>query len=93
MRGGVAIAGWKGFTLVEMLVVLLIMGLTVGLISANVAPDDRELVRIEAERLAQLLSLAESDSRLSGASLGWTSDGSSYRFWRIDDNGVWSSVD
>ncbi len=48
----------RGFTLIEMLVVLMIMGLLVGLVSAITRPDDRAVLRVEAERLAQLLDLA-----------------------------------
>ncbi|MEK6243848.1 MAG: type II secretion system protein GspH, partial [Pseudomonadota bacterium] len=64
-------------------VVLLIMGLLVGLVSAIVRPDDRALLRLEAERLAQLLDLAAAESRLTGTSTAWTAEGPGYRFWRM----------
>jgi len=73
----------RGFTLIELLVVLLIMGLLVGLVSVIVRPDDRGLVRLEAERLAQLLDLAAAESRLTGHAIAWTADGPGYRFWRM----------
>jgi general secretion pathway protein H len=75
-----------------MLVVLLIMGLLVGLVSAITRPDDRALLRIEAERLAQLLDLAAVESRLTGRSIAWTTDGSDYRFWRLQDDTGWSEI-
>jgi len=75
-----------------MLVVLLIMGLLVGLVSVSTRPDDRGLLRIEADRLAQLLTLADSESRLTGKPLAWTGDGSTYRFWRYGDDAGWSEV-
>lgn len=78
-----------GFTLLELLVVLMIMGLTVGLVSAVVRPDDRQVLRIEADRLSQLLQLAATEAQVSGKSIGWTSDGSGYRFWRVSDAGDW----
>ncbi|MGH8694384.1 MAG: prepilin-type N-terminal cleavage/methylation domain-containing protein, partial [Burkholderiales bacterium] len=53
----------RGFTLIELLVVLLIMGLFAGLVSTLTRPDDRALLRVEAERLAQLLDLAAMQSR------------------------------
>jgi general secretion pathway protein H len=81
-----------GFTLIELLVVLLIMGLLVGMVSAIVRPDDRGLVRLEAERLAQLLELAAAESRLSGTSIGWTADASGYRFWRMTVDAAWSEI-
>ena len=82
----------RGFTLIEVLVVMLIMGLCVGLVSAIVRPDDRGLLRVEAERLAQLLDLAATESRLTGKSIAWTTDGHSYRFWRMTGNDEWSEV-
>jgi general secretion pathway protein H len=82
----------RGFTLVELLVVLLIMGLLVGLVGAIVRPDDRGLVRLEAERLAQLLDLAAAESRLTGSSIAWTADGAGYRFWRMTEDAGWSEV-
>ena len=75
-----------GFTLIELLVVLMIMGLFVGLVSAIVQPDERGLLRVEAERLAQLLDLAKTESRLSGKSIAWTSDGAGYHFYRSGDD-------
>ena len=90
------ISNRRGFTLIEVLVVLLIMGLLVGLVSAIVRPDDRGLLRLEAERLAQLLDLAAAESRLTGNSAAWTADGPGYRFWRMsgDTEGAaqWSEI-
>ena len=82
----------RGFTLIEMLVVLLIMGLFVGLVSAITRPDDRALLRIEADRLAQLLDLAAEESRLTGKSIAWTSDGTDYRFLRFQEDTGWSEI-
>ncbi len=82
----------KGFTLIEVLVVLLIMGLFVGLVSTIVRPDDRGLLRVEAERLAQLLYLAATESRLTGQAIAWTADGPGYRFWRMTADAGWSEM-
>lgn len=82
----------NGFTLIEMLVVLLIMGLFVGLVSTITQPDDHALVRVEAERLAQLLELAETKSRLTGKSIAWTADRAGYRFWQLSDDAFWSEI-
>lgn len=82
----------RGFTLIEMLIVLMIMGLLVGLISVSVRPDDRGLLRVEAERLAQLLDLAIAESRLAGQPMAWTAEATRYRFWRMNGEGEWSEV-
>ena len=92
MRGTPATRSIRGFTLLEVLVVLLIMGLMVGLVSAVVRPDDRGLLRVEAERLAQLLDLAAAESRLMGHPIAWTADGPGYRFWQMTGDGHWSEV-
>jgi len=90
------ISSRRGFTLIELLVVLLIMGLLVGLVSAIARPDDRGLLRLEAERLAQLLDLAAAESRLTGNSTAWTADGPGYRFWRMagdaEGSAQWSEI-
>ena len=82
----------RGFTLIEMLVVLIIMGLFVGLVSIITWPDDRGALRLEAERLAQLLDFAATEARLSGKSIAWTAEESGYRFWRLGDDASWSEI-
>jgi general secretion pathway protein H len=79
----------RGFTLIELLVVLLIMGLFAGLVATIVRPDDRALLRVEADRLAQLLDLAATESRLTGKPIAWTADAAQYRFWRWRDDAGW----
>jgi general secretion pathway protein H len=86
----------RGFTLIELLVVLLIMGLCAGLVGALARPDDRVLLRVEAERLSQLLDLAAVESRLTGKPIAWTAastaDGAHYRFWRLRDDAGWTEA-
>jgi general secretion pathway protein H len=82
----------RAFTLIEILVVLLIMGLFVGLVSTIIRPDDRALLRVEADRLAQLLDLAAMEARYSGKRVAWTSDGEGYRFWRLGAESEWAEV-
>jgi len=84
--------GTRGFTLLEMLVVVLIMGILAGTISARMQPGDRDLLRVEASRLAQLLELAAQEAHLSGSAIAWTSDGGGYRFWRQGDDDGWSEI-
>lgn len=71
---------------------MLIMGLMVGLVSTILRPDDRALLRIEAERLAQLLDLTATESRLSGQAMAWTADGPGYRFWRMTREAGWAEI-
>jgi general secretion pathway protein H len=82
----------RGFTLVEVLVVVLIIGLFIGLASTVVQPDERSVLRVEAERLAQLLDLAMTESQLTGKAIEWTADGGGYRFWRQREDAGWSEI-
>lgn len=81
-----------GFTLIELLVVLLIMGLLVGLVSASAQPDDKAVLRLEADRLAQLMNLAATESRFSGKAIAWTANASAYRFWRFSETLGWVAI-
>ena len=82
----------RGFTLIEMLVVLMIMGLFVGLVSTITRPDDRAVLQLEAERLAQLVDFAATEAQLTGKSVAWTADESGYRFWRSGEDAGWSEI-
>lgn len=82
----------RGFTLIEILIVLMIMGLFVGLVSTILLPDDRAVLRLEAERLSQLLDFAATEARLTGTSVAWTADESGYRFWRSGDTADWTEI-
>jgi general secretion pathway protein H len=82
----------RGFTLIEMLVVLMIMGLFIGLVSTITQPDERATLQLEADRLSQLLDFAATEARLTGKSIAWTADESGYRFWRSADDGTWSEI-
>jgi general secretion pathway protein H len=86
----------RGFTLLELLVVLLVMGLFAGLVATTARPDDRVRLRVEAERLAQLLDLAAVEARLTGKPIAWTAvvtaEGAQYRFWRWREDAGWSEA-
>jgi general secretion pathway protein H len=93
MRYGASAAGKeRGFTLIEMLVVLMIMGLFLGLVTTITRPDERAVLRLEAERLARLLDFAAAEAQLSGKSIAWTAEQSGYRFWRLGEDSAWSEI-
>ncbi|KIO49049.1 general secretion pathway protein GspH [Nitrosospira sp. NpAV] len=92
MIAAIMIKRGRGFTLIEVLVALVIMGLFVGLVTVIVRPDERTLLRVEAERLAQLLDLAGTEARISGRPVAWTADGPGYRFWRYRENIGWVEI-
>jgi general secretion pathway protein H len=86
------ISSRRGFTLIELLIVLLVMGLAAGLIGALVHPDERALLRVESERLDQLLELAAAESSLTGKPIAFTAEISKYAFWRWRDGAGWTEA-
>lgn len=82
----------RGFTLIEIIVALAIIGIFAGLIGSNVQPGERESLRLEAERLAQLLELAGIEARASGKPIAWTTSGSKYEFGQSRKRGEWSEI-
>jgi general secretion pathway protein H len=82
----------RGFTLIELLVAMLIMGLIAGLIGVLVRPDDRAVLRVEAERLSELLDLAATEARLTGKRVAWTAEAHAYRFWQLRADTGWTEI-
>jgi len=52
----------RGFTLVEIMVVMVIIGITLGMVSVNVLPSPRQDLQAEARRLSLLLQLARDEA-------------------------------
>jgi type II secretion system protein H len=71
-----------GFTLAEVLVVIVVIGLAAGLIYARFDRDPRQAVEREARRLAGALEHAAQLAQWQGETLGVSMDGTGYRFWR-----------
>ena len=53
----------QGFTLIELMVVLVIIGIASVAISLSIKPDPLQLLRKDAERVAQLLQIAQAEAR------------------------------
>lgn len=81
-----------GFTLVEILVVLVVLGIAAGLLVANLESDDRRAAEHEAVRLAGALEHAVAAAQWSGDTLGISADGRAYRFWRRDVTTQWQVI-
>ncbi|MFP5412257.1 MAG: GspH/FimT family pseudopilin [Gammaproteobacteria bacterium] len=73
----------RGFTLLELLVAIVIAGVLIGVATLSIGGFDRGL-RFEADRLAQLLSLAREEALVRGAPIRLEADEERYRFaiWR-----------
>jgi general secretion pathway protein H len=70
----------RGFTLVELLVVMVVIGVGLGLVVLQLAPDKRAPLREEAGRLALLLENAGLEARASGRPFAWTGEKNGYQF-------------
>jgi len=71
----------NGFTLIEVLVVVLIMGLMVALLTINLSRDLDRLARLEAERFLAIVNEVRDEAIIAGESFILTvGDKSSYGF-------------
>ncbi len=69
-----------GFTLLEMLVVIVLAGVLLSIVSINVAPDPRRDLQREAQRIGQLMGIAADEARIRQQPIAWEADLRGYRF-------------
>jgi type II secretion system protein H len=70
----------SGFTLIELMVVMVIIAVGISVAVIALRPDNRGVVREEGERLAALLGLANEESGVNGMPLAWIGNESGYEF-------------
>ena len=69
-----------GFTLVEIMVVMVIIGITLGMVSLNVVPSPRQELQKDAQRLALLLQLARDEAIVRNRLVTFEATPERYRF-------------
>lgn len=75
----VAPRGWRGFTLLELLVAISIAAVMMVAVGLSIRGADRSL-QTDAERVALLLGLAREEAQVRGATIRFEADASAYRF-------------
>lgn len=80
-----------GFTLIEILVVIIIISIVVSVASVNFFRDDKQTLAEEAKRLALLLEHAREEALLTGKLIGWSAGDASYQFLVPDGEGKWQT--
>jgi type II secretion system protein H len=82
-----------GFTLAEILIVLIVIGLAAGLAYAHFDTDPKRTVVRESQRLAAALEHAALLAQWKDETLGVSASGNAYRFWRQPAGGsTWQPI-
>jgi general secretion pathway protein H len=76
-----------GFTLIEIMVVLLIIAVTIGMIGVNLQRGDNNRVQEEADRIVILLQAAREEAILQGQVFAVQFNKDGYRFLRLSNKG------
>jgi general secretion pathway protein H len=81
-----------GFTLLEMLVVLMIAGMLVAVVALAPSRNRRTDLAEEAQRLATMLETADDEAQIRSASIAWQPVDGGYRFYQRAENGTWQPI-
>ncbi len=72
----------RGFTLIEMLVVMVIIGIGATMVTLAIAPGSDRQLRGDAERLVDAFITAQSEARSDGRVILWRADDKGWQFER-----------
>ncbi len=73
----------RGFTLLELLVVIVLAGILLAVVTVNTTPDPRQQLVREARRIGQVVGLAAEEARITGERVYWEADLHGYRFYAV----------
>jgi general secretion pathway protein H len=81
----------RGFTLLELLIVLVIVGITLGAVAFNAMPSERQVLQNEAQRIALLFQLARDEAIVRNRPIAFEAEAERYRFLLRDGN-TWQAL-
>ena len=70
----------RGFTLVEIMVVMVIIGITLGIVSLSAMPGQKQSMLQDAQRIALLLQLARDEAIVRNRQIAFEAGADGYRF-------------
>ncbi|PRC92859.1 GspH/FimT family protein [Solimicrobium silvestre] len=76
-----------GFTLLELLVVLVVVGIMLGMVSMNALPNKKQALLGDAKRVALLLQLAREEAIVRNRPVAFELDSEQFRFYVRGDSG------
>jgi general secretion pathway protein H len=83
----------SGFTLIEIMVVLLIIAITIGMVGVNLSRGDNNRVQEEADRIVILLQSAREEAILQGQVYAVRFSSDSYYFLRLNEKGKLEKIE
>jgi general secretion pathway protein H len=71
---------------------MVIVGITLGMVSFNAMPDDRQMLQRDAQRIALLLQLARDEAIVRNRPIAFEAEADRYRFL-LRDKSTWQALD